>query len=425
LKKFIAVIVGMMLVLGLAGVALAVHAEIPAETQAVVAKGATQVYISGNLRIRGWFKSDISGRNPADNVTNTAYYDQRVRLKVDAKLGGVTGRIHLHGWTVDGQWGRFNAVPDSDLAVLEAWIDYKGEGLGFPAGIKVGHMPLVLGPAKLFFDHRKFGDDAIVLYADPNEQTHIALLTIKAAEVLKGEDDDDTDIYVGLLNYKLDAHTVGAYYAYVASSGTDTKFSDLGLHAQGEVAGVNYTAQVDLQFGDLDATQEASGWAVWLQGAYKLEPATVRALFAYGSGDDNTDNDVEEFVTVLSGVKYYTVVYDYMINSASGYGDLLDSTADEGRNGIANTMVIGLGVDLKPLEKLGLALDAYYLRAAETTGGIDEDIGIEFDVKATYKLAKNLKYYVWAGYLSTGDFYEDQGIDGDPLVLMHALELAF
>ena len=48
------------------------------------------------------------------------------------------------------------------MAVLEAWIQHKFN-IGVPAGIKVGHMPLALGNG-LFFNHTKFGDDAIVLF---------------------------------------------------------------------------------------------------------------------------------------------------------------------------------------------------------------------------------------------------------------------
>src|SRR5512135_316502 len=59
LKKFLAIILGAIFVLSFAASAFAIHAEIPSETQAVVAKGATQITIDGELRVRGWYEKNI------------------------------------------------------------------------------------------------------------------------------------------------------------------------------------------------------------------------------------------------------------------------------------------------------------------------------------------------------------------------------
>ena len=47
MKKFLAIILGTIFVLSFAATAFAIHAEIPSETQAVVAKGTTQITIDG------------------------------------------------------------------------------------------------------------------------------------------------------------------------------------------------------------------------------------------------------------------------------------------------------------------------------------------------------------------------------------------
>ena len=53
MKKCIAIIAAMLFVLGFAASAFAIHAEIPAETSAIVVKGESTVTIGGELRFRG------------------------------------------------------------------------------------------------------------------------------------------------------------------------------------------------------------------------------------------------------------------------------------------------------------------------------------------------------------------------------------
>ncbi|MFZ2196411.1 MAG: hypothetical protein WAV13_01670, partial [Thermodesulfovibrionales bacterium] len=174
MKKYLALFLGVIFVLSFAASAFAIHAEIPSETQAVVAKGATQITLGGELRTRGWWRDNIDdAKNPVDSGSS-AYYDQRVRLSVDATVApGVKGYVMVETNSGNSDlyvWGTndFNAKP-TGLDINEAWILYTGSGLlGFNSGLKIGHMPLALGN-KEFFDHTKFGDDAIVFFMDPTK----------------------------------------------------------------------------------------------------------------------------------------------------------------------------------------------------------------------------------------------------------------
>ena len=78
------------MVLSFAGAALAIHSEIPADTQAIVAKGSTQLSLGGEIRVRGWYYDNLGpyfgkavGQDPQDS-NSKANYDQRVRLSLDA-----------------------------------------------------------------------------------------------------------------------------------------------------------------------------------------------------------------------------------------------------------------------------------------------------------------------------------------------------
>ncbi len=60
MKKYLALILGVLFVLSFAASAFAIHAEIPSETQAVVAKGSTQITLGGEIRTRGWWQDNIT-----------------------------------------------------------------------------------------------------------------------------------------------------------------------------------------------------------------------------------------------------------------------------------------------------------------------------------------------------------------------------
>ncbi|MDA8172047.1 MAG: alginate export family protein [Nitrospiraceae bacterium] len=456
MKKSIALLIGFLFILGFAATAFAIHAEIPAETSAVVAAGTTQITLSGDLRIRGWLLGNVAGRggNPVKDDQD-GHYDQRVRLAVDAADGPVTGRIHLESNTGQSDswvWGTGLDNKPTDMGILEAWINYAGSGLlGVPSGIKVGHMPLALGPATLFFDNTKFGDDAIVAYTNPTPNTHLTVLTFKAKEMSTYNkmfhNGNDLDVYAGIFNGEFAKQELGIYYAYlndpnlgllqyplVGTAGTLTTLgqtlalSDLGLFGKGNISGVDYTLQADFQFGKVSGLN-AGGYGLWLGLGYKLEPVNVRAMFAYGSGESSSNmnsGDMKQLVTFLNpGAQYYTLVYDYNIPGAG---------AGVGRNydlGIANTQVYNIGVDITPVDKLKVSLDGYILRANETSlygANVSKNIGTEVDLKGTYQLTKNLQYFANAGVLSTGGFYKDtlgSTADTSPWVLMHGLEYAF
>ncbi len=471
MKKYLAVFLSVMFVLSLATSAFAVYAELPSDTQPVVAKGDTQITLGGELRVRGWYQKNIASEIEWEEVDlgdgayiydpisedsmyvgdgygnynkivhkvpkesdSSSWYDERIRLSVDAKVSpNVEGFIMIEtnassipigffDTTISKAsasdsytWGNFNSKP-TDLNILQGWILYKGSGLlGFNAGLKVGHMPLALGE-KQFFDHTKFGDDAIVLFMDPTEQLHVGLLAIKFDESATTVNTDDVDGYVGLAVFKInDDNTVGVNYTYINQSESELSHQNLGIHANGEVAGLGYKFSGDLQFGDV-GDENFKGYALMLGLDYDLDPVTLRAGLGYGSGDDDfTDDDIDTFSPYLGADQHYTLVYEYRVASATGY------TA----SGLANTTYYNAGVDFSPTSDISISTDAYILRASEASDS--KDVGWEVDAKVKYQIAKNLTYQIDAGYFDAGQFYEDEwGVDTKgATVLRHALTLSF
>ena len=425
MKKFLAIILGAFLVLSFAASAFAIHAEIPAESQAVIAKGTTQVELGGFLRTRGWYFKNRDGSNNPFSTNSQSFYDQRAKILVDAKVSpNVQGLIELQA---DFNWGSFNTKADNP-DIIQAWILYKGSGLfGFNSGLKIGHMPLALGEQQ-FFQHTTNGDDAIVFFMDPTKAVHIGLLAVKLANDGGGVNNavmpagtgsatvntDDLDAYVALMTYKInDKNTVGANYTYINKSDTRTKLQNLGFHANGNVSGLGYKGELDIQFGDFVEDYHARGWGGMVGLNYMVNPINIRGSFAYGSGDKTSTGDKSEaFQTFLSDIEHYTIAYEYRIKSTcnapvNASGSLAGATSSGLNTGICNTTYFNLGLDYSPTKEIKLNLDGYILKASRTPSGVSKSAGWELDAGLKYDVAKNLKYIVDLGYFKSGSYYED------------------
>ena len=488
MKKIIGILVAAVFVMGFAASAFAIHAEIPAETQAVVATGGTQITIGGELRTRGWYTQNLDyalGKLPSD-YRSSSWYDQRVRLSVDAKVSpNVQGFIQLESegtgfdntndkyiWgTSAGNSGFGNAKPKSDPDFLQAWILYTGQGLfGVPAGLKIGHMPLKLSYGQ-FFDHTQMGDDALVLFVDPTKQMHIGLLTIKLNEGLdvrnaagndyvtgRFDNTDDLDAYVALMTYKFsDAIKAGINYTYLNDPDFGFSQQNLGVHADGKIGNFGYKAQVDFQFGKIfkdvsPALEEGSfkGYAASINADYNLDPVTLRGSFIYGSGESELgdDGDIKEFVPHVGNIQNYSFIYEYQMRTTAFNKTGLNPGAPSNghASGVANTTYVNLGADWKATKDVTLSLDGYYFWATKT--GAFEDLnsaanavagadifetdvsstaGWEIDAKIRYQIAKNLFYQIDAGYFDAGSFYGDAfNIDEKGVTsIRHLLQLNF
>ncbi|GAB4422471.1 MAG: alginate export family protein [Thermodesulfovibrionales bacterium] len=426
MKKYLALILGVLFVLGFAASAFAIHAEIPSETQAAVAKGTTQITIGGEIRARGEIQQNTSDFND-DKADHKSYYDERVRLSIKADVTkNTTAFVHLESGDAsnksDVTWGTeapeakgvygFGNGKQSSLYILEAWILHKGSGLlGIPAGFKIGHQPLALGN-KLFFDHSKFGDDAIVLFMDPTKELHVGLLTAKFKEADDRMSKDATG-YVGLFNYRTKEFGFSGDVTYVdhqnntggfpGIAGADVHLWNFALRGDTNIGGLGIKGDVELQTGKIMDTggpdQKFRGWAALVGLSYKVAPVTLSLDYAYGSGDNNaTDNKFSTFVTALSGVQNYTYVYDYRTKTAAGASG----------TGIANTQYLKGGVSASLAKDLTGDLNLYWLRAVKspTTGESSKDIGTEIDWLVKYKIDRNLTYWVEGGYLFAGNAFK-------------------
>lgn len=484
MKKYLVVALAAMFVLGFAASSFAIHAEIPAESQAVVATGGTQITIGGDIRFRGLYQQNTQDFN--SNVSQTgsggdqSKYDSRVRLQVEAKVTpNTTGLIQLEGGNDTGtsqdinNWGtepvgatgsiKYANGKVSSLKILQAWILHQGTGLlGVPALVKVGHMPIQIGPNGLFYEHTKFGDDAILLGVDPIKGMHLILGTVKMGENQVGINDDvtaytfigsyafDKDSAVGLDVTYADAQNGFGNAGVLTTFGTDLHIWNFGINGKTRVAGLGIAGEVDIQnvkftnfpygpgqaaFSGLDTSYNTM--AAKLDLDYRLDPVTLFVTAAYGSGNANQSGlGNKSFVTSQSYIQHSTFIYEYLTVNAAG---------NQQGGGLQNTWYLMAAAKADLLKNLDAKLSVYYLRActdiavntgAYTTAGNSKTIGTEIDGIMNYQIDKNLKYYVEGGYLFAGNFFKGANIAGNAAVyrnqspdnayaIRHGIQLSF
>lgn len=468
MRKYLAVLLGVLLILSFAVTAFA--------------EDKTEITIGGKILVRGWYLDNVVNSLPqnewdSDGLghiikgNSQAWYSTNVNLMVNAKVAdNIIGMVELESArgesTKSGlyMWGDggagYDSKPDAEILIRQAWILYTGAGLGIPAGIKIGHMPISLSE-KLFLNNERFGDDAILVWIDPTKELHIAAGTVKLNEAERRDHWDDADGYVLLGTYAINKDiTVGLNYLLVHSDGNcpalgpdtnidDLNFNNIGLHANGKVAGFSFAGEIDKQFGKANGLPgapdlKAKGWAAMAKVGYQLDPVNIRGSVAIGSGDDDdADEDCEEFQTLMgtdydltARLVHYTQIYERTLATAATSAILTTQAGGNSINtGIANTTYFNLGADVTPMKNLSISLDGFILRATEV--GVWEDavgddvsknIGWEIDGKISYKLAKNLTYYIEAGYFKPGAFYEESGLVEDKKGVtqaLHGLSLTF
>jgi len=499
-KKYLAVLFGALFILSFAATAFAAS-----EDEAVVAKGAAKITLGGKIVVRGWYFDNITSQNFAGDANDLAVdtgalpaetgsqalYTTNVYLTVDAKIGdNIQAFMELESSYGESNnsgvlyWGTYDTKNDQELKFRQLWIQYTGSGLiGAPSGIKIGHMPIVLGEMQ-FLRNDRFGNDAILAWVDPMKEMHIAVGTTKLNEGTTAlgsiESKDDLDGYMALMTYMLDKdNTIGinyllahsdsnlaSIYAYdpieervdgaIIPNCETLNFQNVGIHANGKLWGISYAAEADMNFGkaeDVLATgndAEFKGWGVFAKLGYMLDPVNLRGSFAMGSGDDDfeditaEDMEVDEFQTLqgtdatgaIARYTHYTQIYERSLRTASA--EAVVSTYPGGNirsTGIANTTYFNLGFDVNPIKEVSVSVDAFYLQATETGlwedvvgNSVDDELGWEIDSKINWKIAKNLTYFIEAALFKPGDFYQDAfGDDVDETVTqaVHGIMLTF
>ncbi len=206
--------------------------------------------------------------------------------------------------------------------------------------------------------------------------------------------------------------TTNAGEAYLVTYGADfdMTFDKWGLWATaygqtGEVEDVNLTALAgggDEDF-DISAFLFAVGGNVGFGEVGFLGDFGLHSEFFYASGDDSDDGDWDddEFEAVVNPLG------SYYWSEIMGKG-IFDNDAPSGQPSdiVTNIWAFNLGIDMKPLDKLKIALDWWYAELAEEEQNITQDedeLGHELNMVVTYELVDGLNLDLVGAYLWADD----------------------
>jgi hypothetical protein len=392
---------------------------------------AADVTMGGTMEImsRDYQNLDLNKNTNGGATDSPVYTLERVRVDLNAKAGDVKGKITLEN-DFD-TWGRFetnqgttavatgvtntttgavSTTKVSRLGIREAWMLFPVADTGI--FIKGGHMNLALGQGQ-FFSSMRYGSDAWVAYKDIDTM-HVGLVNVKVAEGTNGLNDDDTDAYVLVATNKFGDAVAGLDITSIydrnnnlafntTTQRADTNLINLGLNYKGAVGPVALKAELDLQSGKAEgdtADKKFKGNLIYVNGAVDMNPVTINFTLARGTGDKVGGADYDGFKNFIDTNGHYTLMYEYMINSAAGAKN----------KGFVNTTAISAGAMFAATKNLKIGADVWVLQATEkcnlSTGELSNDAGTEVDVKLLWKLADNVNWNWTLGYFAPGGIYK-------------------
>ncbi len=140
--------------------------------------------------------------------------------------------------------------------------------------------------------------------------------------------------------------------------------------------------------------KDLEGLGIYVDGLYKYGSGVLGAWYLWVQGDDNAADDKMKGV-VGTGYDYVPlfIVYDT--------GMILS------RNDSANQKVLGVWVDHNLTEDLLLHASFGYMKVNEVADGVDDYYGSELDLAVKYKIMSNLEYTLGFGYFAPGDYFKD------------------
>lgn len=389
---------------------------------------------------------------------------------------------------------------NNGIGIRQAWINFTIPGT--PVGMKIGHQPLALGHG-IWLDLHRYGADSILLYSKPIPELLVAAAYAKGLESSPvtplnrnaafskhpagpywfaqpdtgaAENSNiagagsDFDFWAVLAAYTFmenntasinlsyahdNSKWIGAFFTGAPMPGpnlngvksNNIRAFNLGVTADGAIAGLNYKAEVDYlhvtvdNFGNALATGHGNyvvtAWAA-MAGA-NMNIANVVDLgveAAYGSGNRTGDPGI--IYGVLGGPSYGTVFddanrtgrhdhayatpyqltsynYAYIYNDKVGQGPFGVGGGKGfgdgyGGFGLANTTYVKMSMGFAPMERMTAGMDVIWLRASNAiVPSQSRSLGWEIDGHVAYNLYDNLKLEVMGGYFFTGPFYAYNG----------------
>lgn len=424
MKRYLALILGMLLVLAMASGAFA----------------ETKFTMSGDARVRGMWHSDFDFNEDVD--ADKRWWDYRVRLAIDAVADGgtkVSTRLAYTGW--NDTWADGGNIPtkgsNEPVSMDYAFITVP---LGKDFDATLGKVVVSWGKGFMAWDERayrlilgaKFGDTVVKAFAQKNYETSpggvaTGANTTASSTVVTGTKNlDDNDAYSILAVHKTKNLEIGGIYVYSNNEqpATTTDGNTFNVYFNGKWNSLTAFGEFVVKSGDApghdgtaaDGSKDA-GYGGFLHLDYAIGNVKLIGAVAFTKNGFVADDD-------FSPTTFYgTTAVPGMMSFGQTVGGTADTTA-----GV-------LGVSYQATKELSLmgkvaiaSLDAYSANTtatcttAATVSNCDMDL-VELDLGLTYKINKSTTYDINFGYLSP-----DRGAgftDDAAIILAHRIVVNF
>ncbi|MEK6673620.1 MAG: hypothetical protein AABY42_09145 [Nitrospirota bacterium] len=391
MKKYLAIILGMLLVLAMVAVASA----------------ETKFTMSGDARVRGTWQNDYDFNNDAD--ADKRWWEHRIRLAIDAVADGGSSlhtRLSLtdwnQTWTGSGEAGGLTE-PNSRL------LDYAYINVPLGNGVTATLGKVIVGWGKGFWawDRRayrlllgkQFGDTKVVVFTQKSLETNVT-----------GDKNlDDNDAYSILAIHKTKNLTVGGIYVY-ANAKALNPIADghaFNVYFDGKAGAINYFGEFVYTTGDANEQVNAAGnkkkpYGGFVHLDYTMGNVTLVGAVALAQNGFTSDNDFNP--TFFYGTAQSTAALNF-----GGNGDTF---------AILGAVVYKVSNDLSLMGKLAYAnVDKF------SSSQVDVNL-TELDLGLTYKINKSTTYNIDFGYLKPD--IKVAGAKEDPaMALAHRIVVNF
>jgi hypothetical protein len=411
LKRYLALIVGMLLVLAMASGAFA----------------ETKFTMSGDARVRGIWHSDFDFNEDVD--ADKRWWDYRVRLAIDAVADGgtkVSTRIAYTGW--NDTWADGGNIPQKSsnepVSMDYAFITVP---LGKNFDATLGKVIVGWGKGFMAWDERayrlilggKFGDTIVKAFTQKNYETSpggvaTGANTSASSTTVTGDKNlDDNDAYSILAIHKTKNLEIGGIYVYSTNERTTptTDGSTFNAYFHGKWNSLTAFGEFAVKSGDApghdgtaaDGSKDA-GYGGFLHLDYAMGNVKLIGAVAFTKNGYVADDD---FAPTFF---YGTTTTPGMMNFGAGG----DTTAGVLAVSYQATKELSL------MGRVGFAsVDAYSTLSTSTPGDYDLT---ELDLGLTYKINKSTTYAIDFGYLSPDGY---NATDDAAIILAHRVVVSF
>lgn len=385
MKKYVAIILGVLLLVAMGATA---YAEI-------------KIKIGGDARARGIFNENYNFNDSVD--ADQRYYDQRLRIKLTAGLDD-KAEIRARFTLSEGTWGQDATVGDVSLDDDDyAYLHVPVGKFNFDVGRQVANW----GNKFWLWNNSK---DRIKITTKISK-TLLGFGHSKAKEFVNPDNEGDVNVYCGFAVRKFASIKGGVRACYIDNDTNDKTGQKFDVFLKGKAGGLGLEAEFAYEGDDLfegpDGDPSTGGF---MQISKALNPLTLSGMVAYA----NSGYKATEFFTptVFFGTSQPTAIADFQAaDDSSSYAVTLSGTYK-----VTNALSLTGAFAYASLENL----------ASELTNGAAVDTGnetiTEIDAKLKYKISKKITYYVDFGYLMPSDITPQ---DDAAMALAHKIEIKF